>query len=89
MKEATSSSVKMCESTDVDPSLQSSWRLLWEKKTAGKWWGDRKIWGVCEGFCLTCFAAIEIPNSMVGNPWRVAGDSKNRTFGACDSCGTV
>ena len=58
----------MCESTDVDPSLQSSWRLLWEKKTAGKWWGDRKIWGVCEGFCLTCFAAIEIPNWMVGNP---------------------
>lgn len=80
------------------------------EKTAGKWWGDRKIWGVCEGFCLTCFAAIEIPNWMVGNPlvqlllqfnvwrfclklrifcWRVAGDSKNRTFGACDSCGTV
>lgn len=81
------------------------------EKTAGKWWGDRKIWGVCEGFCLTCFAAIEIPNWMVGNPLVplllqfnvsaflpktprfllavLAGDSKNRTFGACDSCGTV
>ena len=68
MKEATSSSVKMCESTDVDPSLQSSWRLLWEKTLLENGGETEKSGESVKGFCLTCLAAIEIPNWMVGNP---------------------